>query len=397
MAELERFLGDVKSVYKWLDEGGDRALILFSDDGDGLSSALLFKVMLDTLNIDYNYICLDKIYPEVIWEIFREGIYDFYIFLDLGGPIHKYIPRDSVDKALIIDHHIEYSGLVDGLRYLNPYLYGFDVESMLSTSIISYLIFREVGSRAFEWSWLGVVGFGEVPNVPSGLNWRVVYEAIRVGKIARYGKGFRVLHGSIRKDYRRLYKDITLISSAGYYKDSFLDLFNVLYEGDGREINRLVEEFSVVRKRAFSDLLGILEVEGLSIGNSIQWFEDYGKYFYDLGSRVFDSFVSFVSYQARLYDKNKYILGICERNPYIPGYGYLSHDWLNIAARTSKSLELRINMGRAQSVSALIEAAAYTVGGVGYGYESKGGAVIPFGSKDDFLRLFDKLASERVR
>jgi hypothetical protein len=104
-----------------------------------------------------------------------------------------------------------------------------------------------------------------------------------------------------------------------------------------------------------------------------------------------------VSYQARLYDKNKYILGICERNPYIPGYGYLSHDWLNIAARTSKSLELRINMGRAQSVSALIEAAAYTVGGVGYGYESKGGAVIPFGSKDDFLRLFDKLASERVR
>ena len=396
MADLDRFIGDVKDVYRWLDNR-DKALILFSDDGDGLCAALLFKLLLDNLNIDYNYICLDKIYPEILNEIFSEDVYDMYIFLDLGGPIHKYVPKYSIEKVLIIDHHLEYSGLMDGLRYLNPFLYGFDEKEILSTSVITYLICREVGSRGLEWSWLGVVGFGEVPYTPAGLNWRVFYEAMRVGKLSKHGKSFRVVHGSFRKDYRRLYKDITLISSAGYYKDSFLDLFNILYDGDGKEINRLVDQYGAIRKRAFDSLLGILEVEGLSVGTSIQWFEDYGNYFYNLGTRVFDSFVSFVSYQARLYDKNKYILGICERNPYIPGYGYLSRDWLNIAARTPKSLELRINLGRAQSVSALIEATAYTVGGVGYGYESKGGAVIPYGSKDDFLRLFDKLASEKVR
>jgi hypothetical protein len=328
----------------------------------------------------------------VVGELFREEIYDMVIFTDLGGPIHKLIPLGYSNRTLIIDHHTEYTDVSSDVNYLNPYLYGVSGEDIPVSSTIVYLLFKNISENAKRWSWLALLGMGEVPYSPSGLNWRALYDGLRSGSIASSGKSLKIVYGSIRKEYRRLYKDVTLISSVGYYKGSYLDLFGNLKFGEGQDINRAVKEYEVLRRAAFHRLLSIIEEEGLSVKDGIQWFEDYNKDFFDMGTRVFDSFASYISYQARLYDKYKYILGICERNPYIPGYGYLTIDWLNVAARVSKALEFRIGLGRAQPVSALLEASAYTVGGIGYGYETRGAAVIPFYEKENFLNIFNDLS-----
>lgn len=396
MLELNDFLAVIKKVSELFSKEEGKILVLYSDDGDGLSSALLLKLLFEELGVDSHFICLDKVYPEILLEIFRDLIYDLVIFTDLGGPIHKYIPRENLKRVIIIDHHSVSTDVPKDLYYLNPLLYGFNDGEIPLSSTISYLIYRELSQYASRWVWLALLGMGESPYNPSGLNWRVIYEGLRTGSISKTDKSYRIIYGEIRREYRSLYKDITLISSAGYYEDAPLDLFNTLRYGSNKEIKSNVKKYEELRRKAFNKLFSILEYEGLSVGNNIQWFEDYNKDFLNMSTHIFDSFVSYVSYQARIYSKDKYIVGVCERNPYIPGYGYLMRDWLNITVRVSKSLEFKINMGRAQPVSALVEAASYTVGGLGYGYRSKGSAVIPYFEKERFIQLLDELSSEET-
>lgn len=396
MYDLNDFMGLIRKVSKILSQESKNILVLYSDDGDGLSSALILKFLLEERNISSHFICLDKVYPEILYEILGEAAYDTIIFTDLGGPIHKYITLKNRDGKyiIIIDHHSEFTDVSGEVYYLNPLLYKFDEAEVPTSSTMSYLIFKEIGRFPERWAWLALLGMGESPYSPSGLNWRAVYDGVKAGYISKTDKSYRIVYEDIHREYRRLYKDVTTISSAGYYEDTPLDLFNILRYGSGSEIKFLTEKYEERRRKAFGDLFSILEYEGLSVGNYIQWFEDYNKQFYNMGTRIFDSFVSYVSYQARLFDKNKYIIGISERNPYIPGYGYLTKDWLNIAVRVPKALGFKIDIGRSQPVSALVEAVSYTVGGLGYGYKSKGAAVIPYFEKERFIRLFDSLASE---
>lgn len=369
-------------------------LTIFSDDGDGLSSALLLKLLYDEIGVEYAFICLDKVYPDIISDIGQQN-YDLIIYTDLGGAFYKYMKH--MDNVLIIDHHSEALSPPENILYINPSSYGFEESESPSASIITYLMCRQFDADKFgRWSWLAVLGYGESPGYPVGLNWRIVYEAIKNGVVVKKGDSIKIVYGSFNKDFRRLYREITLISSVGYYDDAYLDLFQVLVEGDNRYVLDKSSEYREIRKELFNDMLRIIEVEGLSEKGSITWFEDYNNAFFKVGTRVFDSFTSYLSYQVRFYDRGKYLLGLCERNPYIPGYGYLPRDWINVAVRTSRSLAFKISLGRRQPVSALVEAAAFTVGGLGYGYSDKGSAVIPYSEKESFLSLFNDLASQRI-
>ena len=394
MVNIDDLMKLVRSVCDRIKESRS-ILVVFSDDGDGLASALLLKLLADRMNIDSSLICLDKVFPEVLNELMVSRMYDLIIFLDLGGPFHRFIGDKYLDKFIIIDHHEEHVAPRDRLLYVNPTIYGFNMDNTPLTSTIAYYIFKYIDEgEALKWAWIGVLGLGENPNPPSTLNWRMLQDGIRSGHIVKHGKTFRIIYNDIRKSYHGLYKDITIISSGGYFKDAYIDLFKYLLDGDSYHIRREAEKYSELRRKAFERLLSILEEEGLNIGNNIQWFIDYNHDFYNLGTRVFDSFVSYISYQARLYDKRKYIIGLCERNPYIPGYGYLSIDWYNIAVRVSRSLGFLIDIGRMQPVSALVEAAAYRAEGIGYGHRDRGAAVVPYHMGEAFLSFFDELAGE---
>jgi len=387
--KVSLFLDSIKEVAEDLAKNKN-FLIIFSDDGDGLSSAYLFVEMLDYLNKEYRLIVLDKAFPEAVERIF-EYEFDRYIFLDIGGAFYYFIPRHKMDNVIVIDHHTESVKFPYNIKYINPYTHGFKEEETPVSSVISYYIFKSICREAPKYAWIALIGMGEHPYELQGLNWRVIYEGIKFGNIKKSGKSYSIYHRGFRREYKSLYRDITLISSAGYFDEMPIELIAHLKFGDEAIIKEYSEKYRIMRKNAYDKLTSLLE-EGLFVKNNIQWFEDYKKLFYDMGTRIFDSYVTYVSHQARLYDKDKYLIGISHRKPYIPGLGYLRKEWLNIAIRVSKKMEYRIKYGHKPPVSAITEAAAYSVGGLGYGYPSKASCVIPYGMKDDFLMSIEELA-----
>jgi len=388
--KIDVFMREVSNLADILmyDEGD--FLVIFSDDGDGLASAYIFIEMLDYLGKGYKLISLDKAFPEVIERIF-DFSFSKYIFLDIGGAFHHFIPKDMLESVIVIDHHTESVRFPKEVIYLNPFLYSFSEAESPVTSVISYYIFKKVSRDAPKYAWIALIGLGEHPYEPSGINWRVVYEGIKFGNIVKRGKGFSVKHRGLRKEYHSIYRDITLISSVGYFNEMPIELLAILKFGDENRLRDFIESFRRLRLEAYQGLTSMLE-EGLSMKTNIQWFEDYKGFFYEMSTRVFDSYVSYVSHQARLYDKDKYIIGFSSRKPYIPGLGFLRKEWLNVAIRVSKKLEFKIRHGLKPPSSALAEAASYGVGGLGYGYPTKASCIIPAGMKDEFIEILNDLA-----
>lgn len=386
----------IERAVKAISSVRGRAVVAFSDDGDGVASAVLLDKLLSKLGIEGYYVCVDKPYPDFVKTIIEDPLNKMYIFVDLGGPIHKLIPRESYEKVLIIDHHIEETAIPDDLLVLNPLLCGIEEAEAPSSSTIIYHMLRKLGRDAPNWSWIALIGVGELPSYPAGLNWAVVADGLKSKVIGRTEKSFKVNYEGINREYRSLYKDLTLIASAGYYEGAPLKLLEILSRGYGKEISNRADAYKRKRNEIFKRLLKTIEEEGMSEGNTVQWFEDYHNDFYNVSTRLFDSFTTYVSHQARLYKKDKYIIGLCKRKPYVPGHGYLSKDWANIAIRVSKYLSFKIRAGRAQPISALAEATAYALEGIGYGYKDKGCAIIACVFKESFLKLFDELASEKL-
>jgi len=394
---IELLFNDLNKIITLIKkEKGSHALI-YSDDADGISSAIILSLLLDRFSCSYKFICLDKFYPELVPDILN--IVDGLIFiLDIGGPIYKFIPDEFKSRVIIFDHHQEHLEIPSDILYVNPHRYGFKEDQIPPTSVLTYMLYRLLDrSSAMKWAWLALIGIGELTYELQGLNWTILYDGLKAKCIVKSDHGFKICYGGIKKDYKSLYKDITLVISVGYFESELpIRIIPYIIRGDYHRIHELAVRYSEVRKRAFNNLLSILEKEGLLVKESIQWFEDFNQDFYNMGTRVFDSFTTYVAHQSRLLDKFKYLIGLQLRNPYIPGFGYLTMDWINIAVRVPKALEVKIVTKKAQPVSALIEASTIPLGGLGYGYETKGAGVIPYAEKEEFIRLFNELASGSI-
>jgi hypothetical protein len=197
--------------------------------------------------------------------------------------------------------------------------------------------------------------------------------------------------GNINREINSFYKDVTLISSAGYYEDGPLLAVESLVFNDYELIRSNIDEYKKLRMNAYKDGVSYLEGEGFFQLDYVQWFKDPG-YFANMGTRIFDSFTSYIRYQGRLISKNKYILGLMNRRSKVPGLGQLDEEWTNIAIRVPRYLETVIDANIAQPVSAMAGPVAYQVDGMGYGYKHLGAAVIPSVNEDEYIRLFNELA-----
>lgn len=376
-------------------EKNESFVIIFSDDGDGISSAAVIASLLEKQNKDYILICLDKIIPEALNTIYKLGS-DSYIFLDLGGPINLYIPSGYKLRTIIIDHHEEM--MPPDITYINPVKYG-ETGNYAVTSVLAYFIHRIFEGKRTDTAPLSLIGVGEVRGEFTGLNWAAYTDAMSMGSAERVSRGNKISYRVIIDDKPReivsLYKDITLISSVKYYLDGPTEAVESLVFKDLSFIKNDVEEARKKRQLAFSKGMGHLEDEGLFQLKKVQWFIDMG-YFKGMGTRVFDSFTSYVRYQSRLIDRGKHILGVMERDRKVPGLGKLKNTWINIAIRVPKYIETLILAGKSQPISALAEAVAYQVGGIGYGYKQLGSAIVPKGFEDHFISLYNDLLGGNV-
>jgi len=389
----ELLINDIKEVSERV-RSESTFLVIFSDDGDGISSAAIFSSILEELGKEYSLVCLDKIFPDALRLIY-EHYADMYVYLDLGGPIFLYTPPDLRNRILIVDHHEE-KVLSSNIMYLNPAKYN-KTGNYATTSVMTYFIHRAIKGNKTNLSWLSLIGIGEIEGEFTGLNWAALTDALSLGlaeRVVRESKlSLKVKVDSRSREIKSLYRDITLVSSVNYYYDGPLSAVEALIFKDIDFVKKLIDKAKQKRMEAFTKCLKYLESEGLFQLKNVQWFKDIG-FFEDMGTRVFDSFTSFIRFQSRLLNRRKYILGLMNRRSKIPGLGSVKGRWINIAIRVPKYLETLILAGKFQPVSALAEAAAFQVDGIGYGYPHIGSAVIPEGSEDLFISIFNEMLSE---
>jgi len=385
--ELER-LGE---VVKGLEPP---VCIVSSDDADGLSSTYLFSVILDSLGKEYRIVILDKVYPELMSRLYE--LYPSIIYLDLGGPFFKYIDEDMYRSTVIIDHHMEAATPPSGLIYINPLKFGFKDESVPSTSVTIYFLMRGLVEKHYQYSWAALLGMGEIPGEPGELAWRALVEGVKTGVIKRVRRSYRVKIHGYEREFKALYRELTLVSTMGYFDDMGLEIIGWMRYGGMEGLKDYVERFKESRKEIYDHMFRRFDGgEMVFEKDYIQWFEDVDNLFYDVSPRVFDTFASTISMYGRYFNTRKYILGLAIRNPYVPGYGYLSTEWIVVPIRVTRKLEFRIGLGLSQPVYVLAETAAFASGGLGYGYKTLGSAVIPSNKREHFLNIFDSLASGR--
>ncbi len=391
---IRRYLEELERLSLAIKNLDSPVCIVSSDDADGLASAYLFTVILDSVGRDYRIVVLDKVYPEIVERLSEQ--YPSIVFLDLGGPFFKYIEEDMYNSIVIIDHHMEAATPPKDIIYVNPLKLGFKDESVPSTSVTIYFLMRSLVEKYYQYSWAALLGMGEIPGEPGELAWRALIEGVKTGVIRRVRKSYRVKIHGYEREFKSLYRELTLVSTMGYYDDMGLEIIGWMRYGGMESLRDYVERFKEARKDMYDKMFRRFESGEMVFEKEfIQWFEDFDNLFYNVSPRVFDTFASTISMYGRYFDPRKYILGLGVRNPYIPGYGYLSQDWMVVPIRVTRKLEFRIGIGLSQPVYVLAEAAAFASGGLGYGYKTLGSAVVPLNKRDHFLNIFDSLASGR--
>ncbi len=393
MSNVSEFIHSLWSLPDKLGGLQEPIGLFSSDDGDGLAATYLMTVLLDTLGKDYRVVILDKAYPEIAREMV--DVFGSAVFIDIGGPFHVYIPEEMRESVVIIDDHMGVVKPPPEITYFNPYSAGLSEENPLSTSIMVYTALEKVVESPGRYAGAAILGLGEMGARPRGYVSRVIAQGYDKGVIRRERKSVKIRLGGVYREYKSLFRDITLVSMMGYYDDLGFEIIASFRYGGLDELLKKTKEYEEARKKMFNEMFRLMDSGEMVLHKKyIQWIEDYKSIFHGVSPRIFDKYMSTLSRYGRYFDPNKYILGITSRDSYVPGWGALGERWLNIPIRATKKVETLIGLKRKQPINALAEASAYRVKGLGYGYPTQGSAVIPQERVKEFLDFFNELAGE---
>jgi len=179
------------------------------------------------------------------------------------------------------------------------------------------------------------VGSCEIPSGFMGLNKVVLDEAVENGVVKVEGKKMKIVKLGV--SVKSLFSKLQILGATGYYEGGPKLGIKACLEGITEEIKRKIKELEERRKKANKGLLARLYRERLKETNRIQWF-DAGDMYKGMGTKVIGQFCSFLSYQRRLIKPNKYILGVMNVQPEVPGWGRLEGRLAKASVRVSKDI-----------------------------------------------------------
>ncbi len=164
-----------------------KPVIVHHYDCDGLSSAAIVSMFLDSNSIEHDFFCVRKLDARTVDQIMNKG--SEFIFVDLGSGSREVnrVGRNTV----IIDHHQPVDGL--GVLQVNPMHFGFDGASEASAATTAYFVCN-VGVH------IGIVGaVGDMQYPFKGLNRLMLEKGIEQRAVIveedllLYGKATRTL------------------------------------------------------------------------------------------------------------------------------------------------------------------------------------------------------------
>ena len=388
--KLEKFESLAREVAQKL-KGFKEALVISHDDADGLCSASITIEGLRRQGIKSKFFCLEKVYPEVLEKIHNErGRLIFYC--DIGSSHSDLISRlnKSRNLVVILDHH-EPSAVSDSKVFdLNLERFGFLGERDFSGATCCYFFFRTLDKKNVDLSYLALVGSLEIPTGLEGINKNVLEDALK-SKIVEL-KGKKLIVKKFSTSCNELFSMLQILGAVGYYKGGPELGVDLCLHGVTGEIRKIVKQLEELRKKANKKMLAILYKGGLEKSGKLQWFFSRNIY-KGMGTKVIGQFCSFLSYQGRLIDQDKYLLGFMEVEDYIPGFGKLEKKYFKVSARAPRKLRESIEKGLNISVVELLKKASIKIGGIADGHQFAASAIIPKEKAREFLEELKKITS----
>jgi len=393
MESLQGFQNRLHAAASALRESGIReAVVLHHDEADGLTSAALTKIALSNLGLETRLICLDKLYPEVVEDI--ETSPRVVAYIDLGSGHIDWLVKANRSRSLILvlDHH-DTSSIQDPALYnLNPELYGFSGEKDASSATVAYLFCKAVDPHLSSYAHLATIGSLELPGETQGLNLIAVNDAKDQGLVRDSGKGdLKIEAKGMNLTRTRASSLLNVLGSIGYYRKGPEIGIEACTAGFSEQAMKMAKEFEEERKQVNRNMLSTIRRDGLSQKKNVQWFHAHDNY-KGMGGKVVGSFCSYLRYQ-RVVNPVKYLIGMMNVPPDIPGWGKLPSSMVKVSARAPQILTRLIEKGTKPSLSKILPEACSKVGGFGDGHSVAASGVFPIGKEEMFLDEIDRLAA----
>src|SRR5207247_4756916 len=143
------------------------------------------------------------------------------------------------------------------------------------------------------------------------------------------------------------------------------------------------------RRNANQRMMEKIRNGGLTQMKNVQWFHAKENY-KGMSGKVVGSFCSYLSYQ-RFVNPVKYIIGMMNVPPEVPGWGKLPAPLVKASARAPQPLSRMIETGKRPPLSRILPDSCAKLGGFGDGHTVAASGVFPIGREEDFLETLDAL------
>jgi len=369
------------------------AIVLHHDEADGLTSAALTKLALSSLGLETRLTCLDKLYPEVVKDI-ESGPPRVIAYVDLGSGHIDWLINANTTRSLILvlDHHDTAATQDPMLHNLNPELYSFSGEKDASSATVAYLFCKTVDPELSSYAHLATIGSLELPGETQGLNLIAMKDAKDRRLLRDSGKGdLKIEAKGMNLTRTRASSLLNVLGSVGYYRNGPAMGIEACTNGLSEQTIERAREFEEERKQANRKMLSTIRKDGLSQKNNIQWFHAHDNY-EGMGGKVVGSFCSYLRYQRGI-NPVKYLIGMMNVPPDIPGWGKLSSSMIKVSGRAPQILTSLIEKGTKPPLSKILPESCSKIGGFGDGHSVAASGVFPVGKEQMFLNEIDRLAA----
>ena len=394
MVQLDPFLNKlVQAKEAIMQSGFKESVILHHDEADGLCSAALTKIATEKLGIETRLICFDKLYPEVVKDV-EGGSRRLVVFSDLGSGHVQLLESQNRSKSIlvILDHHDTSESRDPLVHNLNPELNGFSGEKDASSSTVAYLFAKTVDPSLVTFAPLAIIGSTEIPGEAQGLNKIPIQDAEKTGAVKRPPRGAVKFDGAVPwLSPSRASSILNVLGSVGYYRGGPQLGLSACIKGFEKHVLDTAKGLEEERRNANQRMMEKIRREGLSQMKNIQWFHARDNY-RGMSGKVVGSFCSYLSYQ-RPVNPVKYLIGMMNVPPEIPGWGKLPSPLVKVSGRAPQPLVKMIEIGKRPPLSKILPDSCAKLGGFGDGHTVAASGVLPIGREEAFLDALDALAT----
>ncbi len=210
---FEEFIRKSSEEFKEVLKGCDRVRVITHLDADGLSSGFLMIRFLEDIGKDYHLTILKQLYSDIIERIGKRD--DVIVFLDLGSGKLDEIEENFGGNVFVIDHH-KPRGNGEKLKVINPFLFGVDGDTQITSSGITYLFLKEVYPNIIKDGFAAISGvFGDSQDPKSGINKEILDELVEGGVIdvriglRVFGRTYKPIHKALAYSFDPFLPGIT--------------------------------------------------------------------------------------------------------------------------------------------------------------------------------------------